>query len=52
MLEDHLHRAMHDGAARLLTARIRAVANRVTQETDVLFVVSLETDADREREWE
>ncbi len=50
ILQRQLNEAMHDERARRLTAEIQHAANLVTEETNVIFVVNLETDADRDRD--
>jgi len=49
VVERQHNRAMNNASARTLTAEIASVAAKVTEETDVLFAVTLETDEDRER---
>jgi len=49
VVERQRGRAMDNASARTLTAEIASVAAKVTEETDVLFAVTLETDEDRER---
>jgi hypothetical protein len=48
ILRPLLHETMTDQRARGLVARIQHAADLVTEETEVLFVVALETDADRD----